>query len=356
VIAASVFRPEVDGKYQEIDSDPQTTSASARRRRQTAIGGALAIALLTVGATPAAASPAAKASVVDGTLSIAGSPLAERITLRLSALDPNRLEVDFGDDGSADSVFDIATFRDIEVAAGNGDDTVRIDQVNGAFTTTEATRIHGGNGDDSLLGGSGAESFFGGNGDDFVDGNGGADTAFLGRGDDVFVWDPGDASDVVEGDNGSDTLVFNGAAGNEIMTTSADGGRVRLTRSPGNIVMDLDGVELIDARALGGADAVTVNDVAGTDLERVDVDLAAALGGANGDVAADTVTVAGTNDDDSVAVDANGAAVQVSGLAATVRVTHADPTSDTLVIDTGAGVDDVVLDPALGGLILVSVL
>jgi hypothetical protein len=99
-----------------------------------------------------------------GTLSIAGGPRAEQIALRLSALDPNQLQVDLGDDGSAESTFDLGTFRVIEVAAGNGDDTVRIDPVNGAFTTTLATRIDGGNGDDTLIGGSGAQVFFGGNG------------------------------------------------------------------------------------------------------------------------------------------------------------------------------------------------
>jgi hypothetical protein len=335
----------------------QTVLANIRRRRSAAIGAtALALLLLSVAAIPAAASPTAKAGVADGTLSIAGGPRAEQIALRLSALDPNQLQVDLGDNGSAEFSFDLGTFRVIEVAAGNGDDTVRIDQVNGAFTTTESTRIDGGNGDDTLIGGSGAEVFFGGNGDDFVDGNGGADTAFLGRGDDVFVWDPGDASDIVEGDKGSDTMVFNGAAGNEIMEVAADGGRVLFTRNLGNIVMDLNDVEVIDVRALGGTDAVTVNDAGGTDLERVDVDLAASLGGSTGDGQADTVTVAATKGDDSIAVDANGAAVEVSGLAAFVRITHADPTSDTLVIDTSAGADDVVLDPALDGLILVAVL
>ena len=67
------------------------------------------------------------------------------------------------------------------------------------------------------------------------------------------------------------------------------------------------------------------------------------------------VAVVGTDGDDSIAANANGAAVEVSGLAAFLRITHADPTSDTLVIDTGAGVDDVALDPALAALILVSV-
>jgi hypothetical protein len=325
-------------------------------RRGTFIASVLMLAALGPAASPAAAAPTAKATVADGTLSIAGGPLAETIALRLSAFDPNQLQVDLGDNGSADHTFDLSTFRVIDVAAGNGDDTVRIDQVNGAFTTTETTRIDGENGDDTLIGGSGAEVFLGGNGDDFVDGNGGADTAFLGRGDDVFVWDPGDASDIVEGDKGSDTLVFNGAAGSEIMAATADGGRVLFTRNLGTIVMNLDGVEEIDVRALGGADAVTVNDVGGTDLESVDVDLAAALGGSTGDGQADTVTVVATKGDDSIEADADGAAVEVSGLAASVRITHADPTSDTLVIDTLAGADDISLDPAVDGLILVTVL
>ena len=93
---------------------------------------------------------------------------------------------------------------------------------------------------------SGAEVLSGGNGNDFVDGNGGADTGIMGRGDDIFVWDPGDGSDIVEGERGSDTMVFNGAAGNEIMAATANSGRVLFTRSPGNIVMDLDGVEVVD--------------------------------------------------------------------------------------------------------------
>jgi hypothetical protein len=131
---------------------------------------------------------------------------------------------------------------------------------------------------------------------------------------------------------------------------------VSFTRNLGNIVMDLDGIEAIDVKALGGADTVNVNDMTGTDLRRVDVDLAAALGGSTGDGLADTVTVAGTKGDDSIAVDANGAAVEVSGLAAFVRIIHADPTSDTLIIDPVKGVDHVVLDPAVSALILASIL
>ena len=322
--------------------------------------GPIAVAVAAIAASiampVAAAAPTVKATVTDGTLRISGSPRADKIVLRLSALDANQLQVDVGDDGSADFTFDIATLRAIDVEAGNGNDTVRIDQVNGAFTTRPATRIDGGNGDDTLIGGSGDEIFVGGRGDDVVDGNGGADTAFLGKGDDTFVWDPGDGSDVVEGGSGSDTMVFNGSAGNEIMAATANGARVSFTRNLGNIVMDLDGIEGIDVRALGGTDAVTVNDVGGTDVNRVDVDLAATIGGSTADGQADTVTVAATKGDDSIAVDASGAAVDVSGLAAFVRITNADAASDTLVIDPVAGADHVAIDPAVNGLIQVSVL
>jgi hypothetical protein len=139
------------------------------------------------------------------------------------------------------------------------------------------------------------------------------------------------------------------------MSATASSGRVLFTRVQGGIVMNLDDVEAIDVRPQGGTDTVTVNDVRGTDLRRVDVDLAATPGGSSGDGQSDTVTVRGTDGGDAIAVDATGNAVEVSGLAAFVRITNADAASDALVIDTGAGADDVVLDPALEGLILVAV-
>jgi Ca2+-binding RTX toxin-like protein len=325
-------------------------------RKTVPIAVAVAAIAASIAVPVAAAAPTVQATVTDGTLRISGSPRADEIVLRLNAPDANQLQVDVGDDGSADATFDVATLRAIDVEAGNGNDTVRSDQVNGAFTTRLATRIDGGNGDDTLIGGSGNEIFVGGRGRDLVDGNGGADTAFLGKGNDTFVWDPGDGSDVVEGGRGRDTLVFNGSAGNEIMAATAVGERVSFTRNLGNIVMDLDAVEALAVRALGGTDTVTVNDVSGTDLKRVNVDLAATIGGSTADGQADTVTVAATKGDDEIDADANGAAVEVGGLAAFVRITQTDPASDKLIVDTVAGADDVSLDPALAALILVSVL
>jgi len=325
--------------------------------RKTLLGGvALAAFAVSIAAVPvAAAEPGLRASVTDGTLRIVGGPSSEKITLRLSRDDRDQLQVDLGDNGTADRTFDLRTFGAIDVEAGSGNDTVKIDQVNGAFTTTTPTRIAGQNGDDTLIGGSGNEVLVGGRGDDVVDGNGGVDTALLGQGDDIFVWDPGDGSDVVEGGAGFDKMVFNGAGGNEIMAATANFGRVSFTRNLGNIVMDLNDVETIDVNALGGTDSVTVTNMSGTDLRRVNVDLAGALGGSASDGAADTVTVAGTKGDDTIAADANGSAVDVSGLAAFVRITHADADKDSLVIDGVAGNDAIAVDPAVAALIQVSV-
>ena len=160
--------------------------------------------------------------------------------------------------------------------------------------------VDGGAGNDTILGGNGADLLFGGDGNDFIDGNQGNDTAFLGAGDDTFQWDPGDGSDIVEGQAGFDTLAFNGSNVNENIDISANGGRVRLIRNVGNITMDLDDIERINVNALGGADNITVNDLSGTDVTEVNINLAGRAGG--GDGAADQVIVNGTNARDVVDV------------------------------------------------------
>ena len=109
-----------------------------------------------------------------------------------------------------------------------------------------------------MNGGDNIELFLGGSGDDFADGNRGNDTGVMGSGNDIFRWDPGDGSDVVEGDSGTDTLDFNGAGANEVMSLSPNGGRSLFLREPANIRMDMDNVERLDLTALGGVDTMRV--------------------------------------------------------------------------------------------------
>ena len=163
----------------------------------------------------------------------------------------------------------------------------------------------------------------------------------MGAGDDTFVWNPGDGSDTVEGQAGIDTMLFNGANVNEKIDISANGQRVRFTRDVGNIMMDLNGVEGIDFNALGGADTITVNDLTGTDVTQLNLDLASPPGSGTGDGQADTVIVNGTNGDDAVTVAGDASGVAVLGLAAQVNITGAEAANDRLTVNALGG-DDVV--------------
>jgi Ca2+-binding RTX toxin-like protein len=221
------------------------------------------------------------------------------------------------------------------INAFDGNDVIRA-------TTLPATvvqlTIDAGAGDDTMLGGAGNDVFIGGDGNDIVDGNRGDDFAFLGAGDDVFIWDPGDGSDVVEGQAGFDTLRFNGANVAERFDVSANGGRVRFFRDVANITMDLDDVERLEVNALGGADTLTINDLAGTDLSQVFLNLAGSGGG--GDGISDTVIINGTNGDDTVLVGSSNNEISIVGLAANISIVNAENT-DKLTINALAG-DDVI--------------
>ena len=114
----------------------------------------------------------------------------------------------------------------------------------------------------TINGGLGNDIIIGSEGDDLINGGDGNDTALMGAGNDTFVWNPGDDNDTLEGQAGSDTMLFNGANIAENIDIAANGGRVLFTRDVANVVMDLNDVERITFNALGGADTITVNDLA----------------------------------------------------------------------------------------------
>jgi Ca2+-binding RTX toxin-like protein len=293
----------------------------------------------------------------------------------------------------------------IELSGGAGDDTIALDESNGALPDAN---LFGGNGDDVLTGGSGGDSLFGQNGDDtllgqggtdllfggagndslaggdgddqmsggagddtilggdgsdvllagpgddFVDGDRGNDFALLGSGDDTFRWDPGDGSDVVEGQAGIDTLDFKGNnAPVENIDISANGGRATFFRDVANVTMDLDDVETISFDAFGGTDNIVINDMSGTDVTKVAVNLAAALGGSAADAEADTITVNATNGDDVILVTSENGVVKVSGLATEITISNFGA-NDQLVIN-GLGGHDMVDASGLGAGILLTV-
>src|SRR6266705_59820 len=300
-------RPVLVRKYARLKGSRATLQAASA----TAVAVAAVAAGIAAGSGSAAASTAGQAQyltqdakfkhpqLAHGLLAVVGTRASDKITLRLKAGNPGILQVDVGDDGSADFSFKRAHIARILVSARRGD------------------------------------------GNDAIDGNGGNDLARLGAGDDAFTWDPGDGSDTIDGRSGNDVMRFNGAAAAEQINLSANGSHLKFTRDVASITMDTVGVERVDFNALGGADAVTVNDLTGTDVNSVNVDLAGALGGAAGDGAADRVIVNGTAGNDAIDVSGDANVVKVSGLAATTKILHPEAANDRLEVNTLAGADTV---------------
>jgi Ca2+-binding RTX toxin-like protein len=231
---------------------------------------------------------------------------------------------------------DVGTTESLVIDAGDGDDSI---SAVGNLAQLTNLILDGGAGNDTIRGGNGADLLLGGDGNDFIDGNQGNDTALMGAGDDTFQWDPGDGSDIVEGQAGFDTMLFNGSNIAENMEVSANGSRILFTRNIGNITMDVNDVERIDVTTLGGADNVVVNDLSGTDVTEVNVNLAASGGG--GDGSADVVTVNATSGDDVAVISGDAGGLSVLGLAARLSITGAEGGLDQLHVNAGAG-DDVI--------------
>jgi Ca2+-binding RTX toxin-like protein len=198
--------------------------------------------------------------------------------------------------------------------------------------------IDGGAGNDTILGSQGADTLIGGDGNDFIFGDNGNDTALMGEGDDIFQWNPGDGNDTIDGGNGSDRLLFFGANIAENVSIVANGDHAVLSRDVANVNMDMDGVEAIEFRALGGIDNITVGDLSATDVTRVDIDMRGPNGG--GDGSADSVTVNATQGADVFGVRGDDGGVNVFGLHAEVNMFFTDD-GDRLTLN-GQGGDDVI--------------
>ena len=196
-------------------------------------------------------------------------------------------------DGQPDTVVVNGTAGDDRISVASSGSSIVVNglaaqvSINNAEPANDSLVINGGTGNDiidasglhagqvnlTINGGDGNDTIKGSEGNDTIIGGRGNDTLLGGAGNDTFIWNPGDGSDMIEGQAGTDTLLFNGANVNENINISANGSRVRFTRDVANITMDLNGVENIQFNALGGADTITVNDLTGTNVNQVNLDL-----------------------------------------------------------------------------------
>ncbi|MFO0909412.1 MAG: hypothetical protein U0794_13850 [Isosphaeraceae bacterium] len=278
---------------------------------------------------------------------------ADSITLALGVANMAKY-VDGGDD--SDSIDLSAVTVDATILGGAGNDTI-LGSATGDF-------IDGGTGNDSISGLGGADTIYGGDGNDTAIGGTGNDQFFGGDGSDTFIWNPGDASDLVEGQGGQNVLIFNGADGvNDtfVMSAAGTGGngvgtRLRFDRQPGNVVIDAAGIQQVNANAGTGNDSVTINNLADTEVKVIQVTLGALATPFTPDGVRDSITINGRQASNEIAMTvqqvpgqaAGTTQVDIEGLAqhiylgGTVAACPVTPTDDVLTVNGGIGDDHIV--------------
>jgi Ca2+-binding RTX toxin-like protein len=145
------------------------------------------------------------------------------------------------DAGAGNDSVNLSGSVDADVFGGDGNDLL--------VGSPDRDFIDGGDGDDAIFSIGGADWLEAGDGDDLIVGGPGDDFAFGGAGSDTFVWNPGDGDDLFEGDEGDDTLAFAGDNGTDTYVISGDNGRVLFQRQPGNVGINMGGVENIFANS-----------------------------------------------------------------------------------------------------------
>jgi Ca2+-binding RTX toxin-like protein len=191
--------------------------------------------------------------------------------------------------------------------------------------------FNGSKGNDTLIGGDGNDILNGGAGNDTVVGGKGADIAHLGAGNDTFIWNPLDGNDQVDGGGGFDTLVFNGKKTGETFSIDANGSGATFNRTGGTI--DLTSVERIQFEAQGTTpNTITINDLTGTGVQQVAIDLGSGAPDDTVNGVADTVNIKSTSGQPITVSDHKGV-VTVTGPASTVTISNFETSRDHLVIN-----------------------
>ena len=233
----------------------------------------------------------------------------------------------------------VANTTTIAVVGQGGNDTIALDETNGALPSAQlfggdgndvltggssADQLFGQSGNDTLLGKGGDDQLFGGDGNDVLTGGAGNDQVFGEAGDDRMIWNPGDGSDLLEGGDGTDTAEVNGGNGAETFTITANGTRVRFDRiSPAPFIIDIGTTENLVVNANGGDDIDHRRQRSGGTLIKLTID-----GGAGNDT-----IIGGDGNDTLIGGDGND-------------FIDGDRGSDTALL--GAGDDMFIWDPGDG--------
>jgi Ca2+-binding RTX toxin-like protein len=244
-----------------------------RRARSLLVGvamsaGAMSVTTLVAGAT-VGATGGPSAFFALGVLTVVGDAQPNAIVISRDAA--GKILVNNGAVHVVGGTPTVANTRSISVIGAAGNDTISLDETNGAlpranlFGGADNDTLTGGSGgdtmagqtgNDTLLGKGGFDSLFGGSGNDALTGGDADDQAFGESGDDRMIWNPGDDTDLNEGGADVDTVEVIGGNGAEQFTTTANGARVRFDRiNPAPFAIDIGTSENLVLNANGGNDS-----------------------------------------------------------------------------------------------------
>ncbi len=301
--------------------------------------------------------------LLTGILTIVGDDLDNTIIVSRNAA--GGLLVNNGAVPVADGTPTVANTLLIRIFGRGGNDQLTLNEASGMLPKAE---LFGEEGDDTLTGGSGNDTLTGGPGNDSLLGKGGSDLLLGGAdndtltggdaddqcfgeaGNDRLIWNPGDDTDLNEGGDDLDVVEVFAGNGAETYSVTANGTRVRFDRLiPAPFSLDIAGCEILVFNPRGGADTFTINDLSGTELTSVFADLATSSGA--GDTAADTITINGTASSETISLTANAGVVEISGLAAHMRILNAEVDRDNLIVNGLGGGDSFAVGPGVTTLI-----
>jgi Ca2+-binding RTX toxin-like protein len=207
------------------------------------------------------------AVVTDGELHIKGTRGDDQITIGLNFDDPDgfaRVHVNVNGSIVGNFFLDELTANVLHVHARTGNDGVSFDESNGLLPLRMVA--HGGQGDDTIVGGIFDDELHGGQGNDNLSGNDGFDALFGGGGDDMLSGGFGD--DSLDGGGGHDSLY--GEFGFD--TLRGGGGKDLLDGGDDND--NLDGGCGIDQMTGGaGVDTFAATEKANEILDKTDEDV-----------------------------------------------------------------------------------
>ena len=215
--------------------------------------------------------PSITASFSSGALTVFGDAADNTITI--SRDKAGDILVNGGAVTIAGGTPTVASTVQITAFGQGGNDIIALDESKGVLPKAV---LFGGDGNDTLIGGSGDDELFGGAGNDTLEGMGGNDLLFGGAGDDTLIggsgndqlfgeagndrmiWNQGDGTDLDEGGAGTDTVVVNGGNMAEQFTATPNGTRVRVDRvSPDPFSLDIGTTENLVVHMNGGDDTFT---------------------------------------------------------------------------------------------------